>query len=93
MLACKRKNWNGKSSSTPTREWRTDNFVFRAGYLEKEDGLGYETPQGLIYNLTKEREEARLAMDQITLVKSELENRDKLIRELESHVSVVYVGL
>ncbi|KAI8339214.1 hypothetical protein BC941DRAFT_268269 [Chlamydoabsidia padenii] len=58
-----------------------------AGYLEKEDGLGYETPQGLVYNLTKEREEARSAMDQVSSIKSELENRDKLILELENHIT------
>ncbi|ORZ11250.1 hypothetical protein BCR42DRAFT_104847 [Absidia repens] len=57
-----------------------------AGYLEKTDGLDYETPQGIVYNLTKERYESRLASAQITALRNELENRDKLLSTLEIHM-------
>ncbi|KAI8076889.1 mitotic checkpoint protein-domain-containing protein [Halteromyces radiatus] len=58
-----------------------------AGYLEKEDGLDIETPQGLVYNLTKERNESRWIVNQIDVFKKEMENRDQLILKLETHMN------
>ncbi|KAI9304758.1 hypothetical protein BJ944DRAFT_80270 [Cunninghamella echinulata] len=58
-----------------------------AGYLESNDGLEFETPKGIVYNLSKDREVSRMASEEVKLLKNELENKNKMVVKLEDHLN------
>ncbi|CAO3624564.1 unnamed protein product [Cunninghamella echinulata] len=60
-----------------------------AGYLESNDGLEFETPKGIIYNLSKDREISRMASEEVKLLKNELESKNKMVVKLEDHLNDV----
>ncbi|KAI8068484.1 mitotic checkpoint protein-domain-containing protein [Gongronella butleri] len=64
-----------------------------SGFLDKTDDAEVETPRGIIYKLSKEREAARLLPSAHTKYKAELETRDKLIAQLEAHVAELKTSL
>ncbi|ORX47711.1 hypothetical protein DM01DRAFT_1410098 [Hesseltinella vesiculosa] len=64
-----------------------------SGYLEKADGVDIETPKGIIYNLTKDREQSRLAQGVQSLYKAEIDTRDQIITKLEMHVAELKTAL
>ncbi|CAO3644650.1 unnamed protein product [Cunninghamella blakesleeana] len=58
-----------------------------SGYLESNDGLDFETPKGIIYNLTKDREASRLTFEETKVLKSEINNKNEMISKLETHLN------